>query len=203
MAKKASPKKSVSRKAKAAKPARWKDPTPAVAAPPAVLAPAVKVRTTLSKPELKEFRRMLLEKRRSLVGDMAGMENEALRISRQDGSGDLSLMPDHPANIASDTFEQEFTLGLLESERTLLGEIDDALRRIDEGTYGMCAATGKEIAKARLMARPWSKYCIEYARMVEKGLVRAGDDEQSGQGDGDEADSGDDDDEHGEADSED
>jgi RNA polymerase-binding transcription factor DksA len=88
----------------------------------------------LSKAELREFRQMLLDKRRSLVGDMNGMQSEALRTNRQDSSGDLSLMPDHPANIASDNFEQEFTLGLLQSERTLLTEIDEALARIDEGT---------------------------------------------------------------------
>lgn len=134
-----------------------------------------KIKCPLSKSELAEFRTMLLNKRRSLVGDMNGMQNEALRVNRQDGSGDLSLMPDHPANIASDTFEQEFTLGLLESERTLLNEIDDALRRIETGEYGICVGTGELISKARLRARPWSKYCIEYAHKIEKGLVRPGD----------------------------
>ena len=54
-------------------------------------------------------------------------------------------------------------------------EIDEALRRIEDGTFGICVGTGMVIAKARLMARPWSKYGIEYARMVEKGLVRPGD----------------------------
>ncbi len=148
--------------------------------------PAVKVRkplvspaplrsvpkTTLSKAELAAFRQMLMEKRRSLIGDMDGMESEALRTSRQENSGDLSLMPDHPANIATDNFEQEFTLGLLESERTLLREINEALERIDGGTYGICLGTGDVIGKPRLLARPWAKYCIEYARKLEKGLVR-------------------------------
>jgi DnaK suppressor protein len=129
-------------------------------------------KSVLPKSELEQFRKMLLAKRRSLIGDMNGMESEALHQNRQDAGGDLSLMPDHPANIATDNFEQEFTLGLLESERTLLHEINEALERIDGGTYGICLGTNEPISKARLQARPWAKYTIEYARMLEKGQVR-------------------------------
>jgi DnaK suppressor protein len=132
--------------------------------------PALK-KSPYSKSELEEFKEMLLEKRKSLVGDMNGMESEALRLNRQDAGGDLSLMPDHPANIATDNFEQEFTLGLLESERTLLNEINEALERIDGGTFGICLGTGQPIGKARLKARPWAKFCIEYARKRELGLA--------------------------------
>lgn len=128
-------------------------------------------KSPLSKAELKEFHQMLLEKRRSILGDMSGMEAEALRTNRQEGTGDLSKIPIHHADVATDNFEQEFTLGLLESERLLLAEINEALERIDKGTYAICLGTGKPIDKARLRARPWAKYCIEYARMMEKGLV--------------------------------
>lgn len=130
------------------------------------------VRTPLTREELKEFRKLLLAKRRELVGDMAGIEAEALGADRQESKGDIS---DHPADAGTDNFEQEFSLGLLESERNMLADIDKALSRIDKGTYGVCLGTGKQIAKARLLARPWAPYSIEYARMVEKGLVRAGD----------------------------
>ena len=131
-----------------------------------------KIKTPFSKAELEVFRQMLLEKRRALVGDMNGIEAEALRTNRQDGSGDLSNMPTHPADIGTDNFEQEFTLGLLESERTMLGEINGALERIDSNTFGVCLGTGQPIGTARLKARPWSKYCIEYAKLLEKGLVQ-------------------------------
>jgi len=130
-----------------------------------------KVRSKLTKAELQMFRQMLLEKRRDLLGDMSGIEAEALRKDRQESSGDLSTLPTHPADVGTDNYEQEFTLGLLESERMLLDKIDAALKRIDEGTFGICLGTGKPIRKARLRARPWSRYCIEYARMLEKGLV--------------------------------
>jgi len=129
-------------------------------------------RSPLKARELTEFRNILLTKRRDLLGDMSGIEAEALRKDRKDIASDLSTLPTHPADIGTDNFEQEFTLGLLESERVLLDEIDAALQRIDEGTFGICAGTGKPIGKARLKARPWARYCIEYAHMIEKGLVR-------------------------------
>jgi RNA polymerase-binding protein DksA len=144
---------------------------PAAKAPPPASKP-IKLKCPLSKSELAEFRRLLLDKRRAILGDMSGIESEALRTNRQDGSGDLSNMPTHPADIGTDNFEQEFTLGLLESERALLKEINEALDRIENGTYGVCLGTGQPIGLARLRARPWAKYCIEYARLMEKGLVR-------------------------------
>jgi len=128
-------------------------------------------KSPMSKAELKDFRQLLLDKRRALIGDMTGMANEALRANRQEGSGDLSKVPTHDADVGTDNYEQEFTLGLLESERTLLGEINEALERVDGNTYGICLGTGQAISKDRLKARPWAKYCIEYARLLEKGLV--------------------------------
>ena len=154
------------------------------------VAKAPPVKSPLTKSELKEFHSALIAKRRELVGDMAGIENEALGADRQESKGDIS---DHPADAGTDNFEQEFSLGLLESERTILKEIDEALRRIEDGTFGICVGTGMVISKARLMARPWSKYGIEYARMVEKGLVRPGDRAAGyGQDEGDERDEDDD-----------
>jgi DnaK suppressor protein len=147
---------------KAAKPAAKPAVKPAAPTTP---------RTSLTSQELKEFRRLLLAKRRELVGDMTGIEAEALGADRQESKGDIS---DHPADAGTDNFEQEFSLGLLESERNMLAEIDQALTRIDRGTFGICLGTGKQISKARLSARPWAPYGIEYARMIEKGLVRAG-----------------------------
>jgi DnaK suppressor protein len=137
-------------------------------------APAAAVKSPLDKAELAEFRKMLLAKRQALVGDMNGIQAEALGPDRLAGGGDLSNMPTHPADIGTDNYEQEFTLGLLESERALLGDIDEALARIEAGSYGVCLGTGKPIDKARLRARPWAKYCIEYAKMIEQGLVRPG-----------------------------
>ena len=129
--------------------------------------PSAKSRLTAEG--LAEFRTMLLEKRAQLVGDVQQLQEETLKGSRQDSTGDLSSMPIHMADLGSDNWDQEFNLVLIQNERNLLKEIDEALARIEDGTYGRCLATGRPITKARLRAKPWAKYCIEYARMMETG----------------------------------
>jgi len=128
----------------------------------------------LTPAEIEGFRRLLIEKWLELLGDVNQIESEALRKSRLDAAGDLSSMPIHMADLGTDNFEQEFALGLMDSERKILTEIRAALQRIEDGTYGICEGTGKPIAKARLKANPWARYCIEYARMVEEGRVIEG-----------------------------
>ncbi|MHC4789855.1 MAG: TraR/DksA family transcriptional regulator [Planctomycetota bacterium] len=129
-------------------------------------------KSRLSIADIEHFKQLLLEKRREIFNSVSQIENEALKKSRLDATGDLSSMPIHMADIGTDNYEQEFVLELMDSERKLLEEIDNALSRIEEGTYGICEATGKPIAKARLEAKPWAKYCVEYARMLEQGLVK-------------------------------
>ena len=125
----------------------------------------------LDTADIERFEQMLLEKRREIVSNVNEMKDEALKKPRLDAAGDLSSMPIHMADIGTDNYEQEFALGLMDSERKLLKEIDDALQRIEKGTYGICETTGKLIAKARLEAKPWARYCVGYARMLEDGLV--------------------------------
>jgi RNA polymerase-binding protein DksA len=120
----------------------------------------------LSSKEVSYFRDMLLAKRRELVGDMSQMEREALRSA----TTNLSNLPMHMADQGTDNYEQEFTLGLVEKDRQLLREINRALAKTYDGTYGLCEGTGKPILKARLEFQPWAKYSIEYARQLEKGL---------------------------------
>jgi len=123
----------------------------------------------LSSRELEFYRELLLAKRRELVGDMSSMEREALRSAQ---GSNLSNLPIHMADMGTDNYEQEFTLGLVEKDRQLLREINIALAKIQNGTYGICEGTGKPIGKPRLEAQPWAKYSIEYARQLEKGGVR-------------------------------
>jgi DnaK suppressor protein len=125
----------------------------------------------LSAADAKHFRELLLEKRREILKNVTEFEDEALRKSRLDATGDLSCMPIHMADLGTDNYEQEFALGLMDGERKLLREIDRALGRIEKKTYGICEGTGKPIPRARLEARPWTRYCVEYARMLEQGLV--------------------------------
>jgi RNA polymerase-binding protein DksA len=128
----------------------------------------------LTAAEIEYFKQALLQKRREIVGDVNEMEDEALKKPRLDASGDLSSMPIHMADLGTDNYEQEFALGLMDSERKLLREIDDALQRIEQGTYGICEGTGKPIPKARLKAQPWARHCVQYARMIEEGRAIEG-----------------------------
>jgi DnaK suppressor protein len=118
--------------------------------------------------ELEHFRDLLLEKRREIVGDMSSMEREALRSAT---GSNLSNLPVHMADMGTDNYEQEFTLGLVEKDRQLLRDINRALAKIQDGSYGICEGTGKPIGKPRLEAQPWAKYSIEYARQLETNLM--------------------------------
>lgn len=147
-----------------------KKPAPAPVEPPA---PVLKAKpgknlAGLSTRELDGFRELLLQKRRELVGDMYSMEREALQRSGEN----LSNLPIHMADMGTDNYEQEFTLGLMEKDRNLLREINSALMKIQNGTYGICEGTGKVISKARLEVQPWAKYSIEHARKLENRGVR-------------------------------
>ncbi len=123
--------------------------------------------TPLTVADIEHFKQLLMEKRGEILANVNEMEDETLKKSRGDAAGDLSSMPIHMADIGSDNYEQEFTLGLMDSERKLLNEIDDALRRIEISTYGICEGTGRQIQRARLEAQPWARYCVEYARKLE------------------------------------
>lgn len=121
------------------------------------------VKSHLSKKELNQYRTLLLVKRAEILGDMSSMSREALQ-----DSANLSHMPIHMADVGSDNYEQELMLGLVESERKIVQEINSALERVQLGTYGICQSSGKPINKERLAAKPWAKYCIEVAREMER-----------------------------------
>lgn len=125
-------------------------------------------KTYLSAKELRAFREILLTKRTELCGDVQHLTDEALNKSGG-ACGERSSMPIHMADLGSDTWEKEFTLGLIANEQARVREIDAALERIEKRTYGVCLATHNKIEIARLRAKPWAKYCIEYARAREEG----------------------------------
>jgi len=123
----------------------------------------------LNSEDVAHFKQLLLHKRQEILKNVNEIEDEALKKPRLESTGDLSSMPIHMADLGTDNFEQEFALDLMDGERKLIHEIDDALARIDQGIYGICEGTGKPIPKARLEAQPWARYCVEYAKMMEEG----------------------------------
>jgi RNA polymerase-binding protein DksA len=125
--------------------------------------------TELKPQELNEFRDVLEDLRARLRGDVRQMTDEALRGNGPDGNGNLSNLPLHMADVGTENFDQEFTLGLIENEEETLELIAAAIRRIDAGTYGVCQDCGQPIARPRLQALPYTPYCIECARKRERG----------------------------------
>jgi len=124
------------------------------------------VKTKLGRKDLNHYRSLLLTKRAELVGDLSAMEAQALKAN----GGPSSHMPIHMADVGSDTFDQDFMLGMAENERQHLREIDAALKRIEDKIYGICQMTEKVIPKTRLNAKPWARYTIEAALQIERGL---------------------------------
>jgi DnaK suppressor protein len=129
------------------------------------VSPRKATKTKMTAAELKKFRELLLTERRKIVASVGQMEDEALKATDQDFS------VDHMADYGTDNYEQELTLGLLESEAKKLRGIDRALERIREGTFGLCEACSSPIRKVRLKAIPHAAHCIDCARKEEEGLL--------------------------------
>jgi DnaK suppressor protein len=121
----------------------------------------------MRKEELARFKKLLETKRKVLMGDMDTLSREALHRNRQEASGDVSNMPTHMADLGTDNFEQELNLNLIQTEQGTLREIDEALERIDLGTYGQCEGCGKPIPPTRLKALPHARLCLECKRREE------------------------------------
>lgn len=120
-----------------------------------------KVKTLLSNPKLVGYKKLLIKNKESLKNNVTQMEGEALSQSRRDAAGDLSNLPIHIADMGSDTFEQDFTLGLIENEGEEIHEIDAALDRIEDKTYGICERCNQSISEKRLTAIPYARLCIK------------------------------------------
>ena len=120
----------------------------------------------MKKAEMEHYKQVLEQLRARLTGDVSLLADEALRA--KEASGNQSNMPMHMADVGSENFEQEFTLTLLQKEEDMLGQIDSALRRIAMGTFGSCEECSVDIMRERLRYLPYTKYCVDCARKLEK-----------------------------------
>jgi RNA polymerase-binding protein DksA len=122
----------------------------------------------MSTIDTDRFRTLLLEERERVQNAIANL--------RQDHPGSLdeeveeieASSDNHLGETATATLDREIDYTLQENSSQVLSEIDAALKRIDDGTYGTCAKCGKEIAEARLEAFPWASLCIDDARQAER-----------------------------------
>jgi len=117
------------------------------------------------KPEWSKFYKNLLDLRERLLDQMTGLAKE----SAEEIPG-YSL---HMADSGTDNFDRDFALSLLSSDQDAIYEIEEALRRIEKNTYGICELTGKQIPKARLEAIPWTRFTVEaQAQLEREGALR-------------------------------
>ena len=117
-------------------------------------------------PFTRRQKEKLLQLRDAMVDSMAGVAQDTLR-SRAEGS-EASAFGMHQADAGSDAYDRDFALSLLSQEQDALYEIDQALKRIELGTYGICEMSGKSIPRARLEAIPFARFTVECQSQLEK-----------------------------------
>lgn len=117
-----------------------------------------------------EFRALLEQERQRIAGAIAHLHEDSPR-NLEDELGELAGRgsDNHLGDMASITFDRELDEGLEEGAQQTLAQIDRALSRLDDGTYGICERCGNAIAEERLRARPWATLCIEDQRLADRG----------------------------------
>jgi RNA polymerase-binding protein DksA len=120
----------------------------------------------LKAPETDRFRDMLLEERKRVEAALENLHEETAG-SLSEESGEETAYDNHLADTATETYDRELGYTLEENSGHVLAEIDSALKRIEEGTYGVCTNCGKEIPVDRLEALPWATLCIDCQRGLE------------------------------------
>ena len=122
----------------------------------------------LSKEKLKKFEELLLKEKEKILNQIEQLKNESLNKTLRESSGDLSSHTLHMADLATDSYDRDFSLDLVSNEQAVLYKIDQALKRIEEGTYGFCLECGKKISDKRLNAVPYAELCLKDQRKKEK-----------------------------------
>ncbi len=122
--------------------------------------------------KFKRYHRLLVDLRSHLTEDIERHSEETLKRSAKDDAGDLSAYGQHMADAGTDTFDRDFALSMVASEQEALSEIDAAIKRIHDGTYGICEISQKPIAKERLLAVPFTRYSAEAQKDLERNRHR-------------------------------
>ena len=105
------------------------------------------------------FKQILMEKRNEIQNDLGVLESHSLNKTSADSSGDL-IYSDHMSDLGSASIEREKAFMFASRDGAYLGQLEQAIQRIEDGTYGVCRVCGTEIPKARLEAVPTTKICV-------------------------------------------
>ena len=126
------------------------------------------MKNKFNKKELSVFKKTILKIKDAVVGDIKHISEDTLKKSQKDASGDISGYTYHMADVATDTYDREFSLGLASNEQKALYELDDALKRIEEGTFGICEECKCLMTKTRLKAVPYARLCVKCQEKKER-----------------------------------
>src|SRR6478672_11028061 len=153
-----SSKKGPSKKSGGRKPAK---PKPRASSTSEILGGAApKSKRPQIEPKWLRQHRNLIELRNQLLAQAGKLAKEAT-----EGTPTYSM---HMADAGTDSFDRDFALSMLSSDQDALYEIEEAIKRIENGSYGVCEVTGKPIPKARLEAIPWTRFSAEAQRQLER-----------------------------------
>jgi RNA polymerase-binding transcription factor DksA len=122
----------------------------------------------LSRREVEEIRTVLIERKRKIAGTLGRLSGEAIQNNPKD-LGEISSLPQHLADLGTETSEQDKDLGLAERASEEIAEIDEALERLKDGSYGICDGCEGRIAKERLEALPHASLCMA-CKVKEEGI---------------------------------
>ncbi len=126
----------------------------------------------MTKKDLEKYKKKLIQERMTILGEVNRLSAEHLKKSQRESSGDLSGYSFHMADVASDNYDREFSLGIADGERETLAKIDDAMKRVNDSSYGKCLGCGCKITKKRLDAVPYAENCKECQEKEEKQTNR-------------------------------
>lgn len=122
----------------------------------------------MNKKELKRFKELILQKKKDLMEELGYLETASMSSTAKDKSGDLSSYSFHMADQGSDTMEREMAFTFASREGRYLHHLNEALDRIEDGTYGKCRSCNGDIGKERLEAVPHATQCIKCKNSEEK-----------------------------------
>ena len=122
----------------------------------------------LTQKELTYFKKKLLGEKQKVLEEMGNLQSNNLMQSISDQSGEISRYSYHLGDTASLSYGREFSMGLAERQQKYLEQVDEALSRIVNGTYGICKVTGEVIPKERLEEVPVAKYSVKGKEILEK-----------------------------------
>jgi len=121
-----------------------------------------------TKKDLLEFKKAVLKKKEEILAEIKHISEDTLKKSQKEASGDISGYTYHMADVASDNYDREFSLVLASNERELLYALDEALKKIEDGSFGICEDCKNLIAKNRLKALPYAPLCVKCQSKREK-----------------------------------